>query len=119
MIKTKRLSIQPFQEADCTGMVNLLCNEEIKKTFMIPDFATKSMAERLFHQFKEWSYEEARYERGIYLGDQLIGFVNTVDAEGKYCKLPRYGKVRYETDTENSRGGLSRPSAYMCLLPYS
>ena len=49
MIKTKRLSIQPFQEADCTGMVNLLCNEEIKKTFMIPDFATKSMAERLFH----------------------------------------------------------------------
>ena len=44
MIKTKRLSIQPFQEADCTGMVNLLCNEEIKKTFMIPDFATKSMA---------------------------------------------------------------------------
>ena len=65
MIKTKRLSIQPFQEADCTGMVNLLCNEEIKKTFMIPDFATKSMAERLFHQFKEWSYEEARYERGI------------------------------------------------------
>ena len=52
MIKTKRLSIQPFQEADCTGMVNLLCNEEIKKTFMIPDFATKSMAERLFHQFR-------------------------------------------------------------------
>ena len=47
MIKTKRLSIQPFQEADCTGMVNLLCNEEIKKTFMIPDFATKSMAERV------------------------------------------------------------------------
>ena len=87
MIKTKRLSIQPFQEADCTGMVNLLCNEEIKKTFMIPDFATKSMAERLFHQFKEWSYEEARYERGIYLGDQLIGFVNTVEAEKSCIEL--------------------------------
>lgn len=103
MIKTKRLCIQPFKEADRLDMVNLLCNDDIKKTFMIPDFATIQEAERLFYSFMKWSQEEARYERGIYLANQLIGFVNTVGIEKSCIELgyvihPEHQNQGYATE---------------------
>lgn len=50
MIRTKRLMIQPYRDSDCAAMVKLLCNEHIKKTFMIPDFTTVQEAEELFYK---------------------------------------------------------------------
>lgn len=103
MIRTKRLMIQPYRDSDCAAMVKLLCNEHIKKPFMIPDFTTVQEAEELFYKFKEWSYEEKRYERGIYLDGELIGFVNDVEAENDWIELgyvihPKHENRGYATE---------------------
>lgn len=79
VIKTKRLEIKPFQDTDQTAMIELLTNEEIKKGFMIPDFQTEEKAISMFKKLQAFSYSDEHYERGIYLNQQLIGFVNDVE----------------------------------------
>lgn len=38
MIKTERLIIKPYASEDVDGLVELLINPEIVKTFMVPNF---------------------------------------------------------------------------------
>ena len=86
-IKTQRLEIKPYQDADEFALIELLTNQEIKKTFMIPDFQTKEDALRMFQKLKAFSYSEEHYERGIYLDQNLIGFVNDVDIREDMIEL--------------------------------
>lgn len=62
---TNRLVLKSYDDGDKDKMVALLCNEEIKKTFMIPDFENKEQAEHLFERLKEFSRSEENFEYGI------------------------------------------------------
>ena len=64
MIKTRRLILQPFTEADQDAMEQLLCNEKIKEPFMLPDFTSPDEVARLFDKFMEWSQERIVRTRG-------------------------------------------------------
>lgn len=102
-IKTKRLEIKPYQDADQAAMIELLTNQEIKETFMIPDFQTEEAAIAMFHKLKAYSYSDEHYERGIYLNQQLIGFVNDVDvADGSielgYVIHPAHKNMGYASE---------------------
>lgn len=79
VINTKRLEIKPYEDADQNAMIDLLTNEKIKENFMIPDFETKQEAINMFKKLQGFSYSEEHYERGIYTGNKLIGFVNDVE----------------------------------------
>jgi RimJ/RimL family protein N-acetyltransferase len=87
VIKTKRLEIKPYQDVDQAAMVELLTNQEIKKTFMIPDFQKEEEAVTMFKKLQEFSYSEDHYERGIYIENQLIGFVNDVEISNGVIEL--------------------------------
>lgn len=78
-IKTKRLEIRPYEDKDRDAMIELLTNEEIKKTYMIPDFKDKQDLERMLQKLDRYSHSEEHYERGVYLSNELIGFVNDVE----------------------------------------
>lgn len=78
-IKTKRLEIRPYEDKDRAAMIGLLTNEEIKKTYMIPDFKDKQELERMLHKLDGYSHSKEHYVRGIYLNNELIGFVNDVE----------------------------------------
>ena len=47
-IKTKRLEIKPYDDSDQPAMIELLTHEDIKETFMIPDFKTEDDAIAMF-----------------------------------------------------------------------
>lgn len=79
VIKTKRLEIKPYQDADEKAMIELLTNQKIKESFMIPDFETEKEAINMFKKLQAFSYSEEHYERGIYIDNKLIGFVNDVE----------------------------------------
>lgn len=81
IIQTERLVLKPYTDEDCEAMVSMLCNEKIKKTFMIPDFATREDAVRMFHKLKDWSESDEHFEYGVYLQGLLIGFVNDVEID--------------------------------------
>lgn len=87
MIKTSRLVLKAYEPEDQESMVKLLRNDEIKKTFMIPDFQRKADVIALFKRCLEFSVSGQHYERGIYLDKMLIGFINDVFIEGNSIEL--------------------------------
>ena len=81
MLTTKRLVLKPYEDCDEARMIELLTNEAIKETFMIPDFNSWEEAVAMFRKLQKYSYSDEHYEYGIYLQDELIGFVNDVCIE--------------------------------------
>lgn len=83
MIQTQRLQLKPYEQKDLNRIMELLTNEEITKTFMVPDFTSESevaaLAEKIigFGQIDDTTH----LDYGIYLNDFLIGFVNNCDLE--------------------------------------
>lgn len=103
VIKTKRLEIKPYQDADQDAMIELLTNQKIKESFMIPDFETEKEAINMFKKLQAFSYSEEHYERGIYLEHKLIGFVNDVEIvdgviELGYVIHPKYQNKGYASE---------------------
>ena len=85
--KTELLHIRPFSESDRVVMGEILTNGEIAKTYMLPDFASDVAVDRMFARFLELSQRDDRYVAGIYLGEELIGFLNDVENNGKRIEL--------------------------------
>lgn len=86
-IKTERLELKPLSDSDRDNMIELLTNNEIKKTYMLPDFESEEQAEKLFLRLKEGSLAYKVYQVGIYLNGMLIGFANEVEREDDKIEL--------------------------------
>lgn len=44
LIQTERLTLKPYEVKDVEALADLLMNQEIGKTFMVPDFQTQDQA---------------------------------------------------------------------------
>lgn len=109
IIKTKRLTIQPFNDKDIDDLIDLLTNEEICKTFMIPEFETKAQAISLANKLIDFSkIEDVKHlEYGIYKDDNLIGFINDCgyddnEIEIGYVIHPKYKNNGYASEAVNA-----------------
>ena len=84
---TQRLNIRPFSDGDKEKMLEMLYDESIKKTYMIPDFESIEATERLFSAFSLLSLADDRYVGAICLGEELIGFMNDTEIDGDKIEL--------------------------------
>lgn len=118
-ITTNRLILRPYKESDREQVIRILRNEEISKTFMLPEFEDDAAAERLFRKILTCSHQEEHFERAIYLEDRLIGFLNDVEIQDGTVELgyvihPDYQNRGYATEAltasiqELFRQGFSR-----------
>lgn len=104
MIRTERLIIKSFALEDEDAVIRLFIEDEVKKTYMVPDFESRQQAVKLFERMRELSFLRTRYVRGIYLLDNIfIGVVNDVGVEeGKievgYALLPEFQGQGYGTE---------------------
>ena len=73
LIKTERLIIKPFSSEDVDGLVNLLLNPEITKTFMVPKFESVEQMKDLAEKLIDFSREEdtTHLEYGICLNGKM------------------------------------------------
>ena len=85
--KTERLTVRPFTEGDKAEMLEMLYDESIKKTYMIPDFPDQDAAERMFAAFLRLSNSPERYVGAICLEGKLIGFMNDTDISGDTVEM--------------------------------
>ena len=102
-IKTERLELKPLSDHDRDNMIALLTNNEIKKTYMLPEFENEEQAEKLFLRLKEGSLTENVYQAGIFLNGEVIGYVNEVERNGQTIELgymihPKYHNKGYGTE---------------------
>lgn len=86
-IKTERLEIMPFRTKDFPDLAEILTNPQIKNTYMIPDFQTREALNGLVQKIAQYSLSDQRFERGIFLEDRLIGFVNEVERKDGSMQL--------------------------------
>lgn len=103
MIKTRRLTIMKIRECDQEAGLDLLTNDIVKQTYMLPDFEKREDACPLFQRLQKMSVEDKRYIRGIYLNDYMIGYTNEVEiidnsVELGYLIHPDYHGQGYMTE---------------------
>ena len=102
-IKTKRLEIMPFRTKDFPDLGKLLTDSRIKEFYMIPDFETVTALNGLIQKIVQNSRSDLQFERGIFLDDRLIGFVNEVERKDRSIELgyvihPDYWGSGYATE---------------------
>ena len=100
---TKRLKIGPLSDADRDAVIDLLTDEKVKQTYMVPDFASREEAAKVFVRLKDLSHQEDRYVAGIYLDDAFIGILNETEIQDKsielgYAILPKFHNCGYCTE---------------------
>lgn len=104
MIKTNRLILKSIEDIDQEAMIDLFTNDQIKQTYMLPDFESKENAVKLFQRMQAITKKEDTVDCGIYLQDTLIGFLNTVLIEDKKIELgyvidPEFQNKGFATET--------------------
>lgn len=104
-IKTERLELRPFVEANENRLVYLLTNDEITKTFMVPTYETEEEYHELAQKLIAFSQpnDTKHFEYGVFLDDTLIGFVNDCgfndfEIEIGYVMDPAYKGKGYTTE---------------------
>ena len=102
-IETKRLTVKPISENYKAEMLALFYDDEIKQTYMLPDFENTREAEKLFCTFVRLSNSPDRVVGGIFCDRKLIGFINDVGVEAGSIELgyvisPEYKNQGYCTE---------------------
>lgn len=72
------MMLRILTEADEAVLLDLLTNDRIKQTYMLPDFPRREDALPLARKLTRLSCEESRYVRGMDLNGTLVGFLNDV-----------------------------------------
>ena len=102
-----KITLRPICGNDQDDMVELLTNEQIKKTYMIPDFTSKDEAIALFQRLCTLSQTEGRFVHGIDFGGKLVGLINDVgiqdgQVEMGYAIHPDYSNRGFATQALKS-----------------
>ena len=102
-VYTKRLTLRQIEQADFDNLIDIFLNEEVKKTYMIPDFKSREDALKLAERFSELSKNYDRFVYGVCLNNRLIGFVNDVfigenTVELGYAIHPNFKNNGYATE---------------------
>ena len=100
---TQRLQIKPICLADKEAVLDLLTNETVGKTYMLPQYKSREEAEPLLRRLLSLSADEKRYVAGVYLNGRFIGMMNETEIQdGKiemgYAFLPAYYNRGFATE---------------------
>lgn len=87
IIQTERLTLNSLEAHDAEAALDLLTNDLINQTYMLPDFAVREEAHPLFNRLMTLSLDSSHYVRGIYLNGHLIGYLNDVEIENGSIEL--------------------------------
>ena len=87
LIQTKRLILKEISENDFSSLFDLLTNEEVKKTYLLPDFEDENAFLKMFSHLKKLSLDENGHTAGVFLGEKLIGLFHKVEVHGNRVEV--------------------------------
>lgn len=103
LIQTERLLLKEITENDFSALFNLLTNEDVKKTYLVPDFKTEEDFIKMFRHLQNLSQKQDSRTAGIFLNEMLIGLFHQVEVNGKsievgYAIHPDYQNKGFATE---------------------
>ena len=103
MIQTERLTLKPFSAEDDRAIYQIMADDCVKKTYLVPDFPSEEAGLKLARRLIALSADDAHFIRGIYRNGILIGLINDVErGEGTmelgYVVAPPYQNQGYATE---------------------
>lgn len=73
------MRLRPLTEKDEAALLELLTNDTIKLTYMLPDFPRREDAIPLARRLIQLSHDNAHFVRGMEENGTLVGFLNNVE----------------------------------------
>lgn len=103
LIQTERLLLKEITENDFSSLFDLLTNEDVKKTYLVPDFKTEADFVKMFRHLQNLSKNPSSHTAGIFLNEILIGLFHKVEIHGDrvevgYAIHPTYKNQGYATE---------------------
>lgn len=100
---TDRLEVRPMTLEDKEAILDLLTDETVGKTYMLPEYKNRVEAEPLFQRLVQMSADSSRYVAGVYLDGRFIGMMNETETRDKqiemgYAYLPAYYNRGFATE---------------------
>ncbi len=105
-IITNHLILKSITDQDKSILLEIINNDLVKKTYMLPDLITKEDNDNYFLKLKNLTYS-SRFVYGIYLNKMIIGFINEVEKDNDSIELgyfinPKYWNHGYATEALSS-----------------
>ena len=82
-----RLVLKSIEEKDKKGFMKIVKNEQVKKTYMLPDFSSEEEEEKFFKRLHDFSLDNNRFVYGIYSKNKIIGFLNEVSKNNSEIEI--------------------------------
>jgi len=84
---SERLVLKSITENDKNGLLKIVENPLVKKSYMLPDFVEQKERDNFFEKLKKLSYQKERFVYGIYSKNKIIGFLNEVSLENEEIEV--------------------------------
>jgi len=102
-IQTQRLILKEITENDFSSLYDLLTNEKVKKTYLVPDFKTDEDFLKTFRHLHNLSKTPDSRTAGVFLNETLIGLFHEVETNGTsievgYAIHPNFWNKGYATE---------------------
>jgi RimJ/RimL family protein N-acetyltransferase len=103
MLQTERLILKPLSPEDEYGIYRIMADENVKQTYLVPDFPSVEAGLKTARRLIAISADEKHCILGIYLEGVLIGLINDVEwgedsVEMGYVIASDYQKRGYATE---------------------
>ena len=76
------ITLRPFAPDDAEAVMDMLMDDRVKQTYMVPDFASREKAKPLFDRLMALSHDESRFVRAISADGKAVGMIHDVDISG-------------------------------------
>lgn len=86
-LTTARLVMKKLEDCDREPFLRIVRDDRVKKTYMLPDFTDQAQADAFFDRLKGLCDSPAHFIYGIYLNDEVIGFLNDCEIDGTNIEL--------------------------------
>ena len=80
-IKTPRLRLAPLRETDRAALLDMLKDERLSRTYMVPELPDPAAEDALFRRLKTLSETKDRFVYGIFEENRMIGMIHEVASE--------------------------------------
>ena len=81
------MKLRILTDSDEAALLELLTNDRIRETYMLPDFSQREDAIPLARRLMQLSREKNRFVRGVEENGALVGFLNDVEIENGCIEL--------------------------------